>query len=118
MHGRVNKRLRHSFSPSKTVRENIRFRVRIFEAITALKVWQAIPFMKPSNSNRYLDFQMELSSFAESSFSAVQWLNSILDPLEPSEAVIESTAHEVSFKLQLFIHQLSLSLHDTAYHVS
>ncbi|XP_018497608.1 conserved oligomeric Golgi complex subunit 7 [Galendromus occidentalis] len=60
---------------------------------------------------------MELSSFAESSFSAVQWLNSILDPLEPSEAVIESTAHEVSFKLQLFIHQLSLSLHDTAYNI-
>ncbi|OQR67386.1 conserved oligomeric Golgi complex subunit 7-like [Tropilaelaps mercedesae] len=60
---------------------------------------------------------MELSAFAAPSFSAVQWLNSLLDPLDPSESAIESTANEVSFKLQLFIHQLSLSLQDTAFQI-
>lgn len=61
---------------------------------------------------------MELSAFAAPSFSATQWLNSLLDPLDPSESAIESTANEVSFKLQLFIHQLSLSLQDTAFQVT
>ncbi|XP_022659391.1 conserved oligomeric Golgi complex subunit 7-like isoform X2 [Varroa destructor] len=60
---------------------------------------------------------MELSAFAAPSFSATQWLNSLLDPLDPSESAIESTANEVSFKLQLFIHQLSLSLQDTAFQI-